>query len=318
MTRVLVTGATGAIGPSLVQHLIAEGQQVRILAHRPERSELFKAVACIQGDICNRSVLQAAVANVDTVFHLAAKLHINDPLPDLRAEYERVNVEGTRALVEAACRAGVQRLIFFSTISVYGPGQPGRSFDETSPLNPDSWYAETKARAEQIALAALPCTVLRLVAVYGPRMKGNYVRLLRALQRGRFVMVGDGRNRRTLVHVEDACAAALLAAEHPTAVGQVYNVSDGQVHTLSQIVAAMCRAFGKSPPRVHLPITPVRWMVGALEDSFGLLGKRAPIGRATLAKWTEDIAVSAEKIQRHLGFRPRYDLLTGWRDTVAE
>lgn len=313
----LVTGATGVVGPPLIAHLLERGYDVRALVRSSPPGGLFpEAVTPVHGDINDRSALREAVAGCDVVFHLAAKLHIIDPGPAARPAYEQVNVEGTRALARAAREAGVGRLIAFSTINVYGPTPTGAVWDEASPLRPDSWYAETKARAEEVALAELPTVVLRLAAVYGPRMKGNYPRLLRTIARGRFIPIGDGRNRRTLVHLQDVCLAALAAAEHPAATGRTYNVTDGQIHTLREIVAVLCLVSGKRPPPFHLPVGPVRLAAGVVERGFRALGRTAPIGRATIDKLVEDIAVSGARMEGELGMRPQVELLTGWRDTA--
>ena len=321
----LVTGATGAVGPALVWRLHEEGYRVRILTRRPSPSiALPESIQVVVGDITDDQAVRRATADAAVVFHLAAKLHINDPSPSLRAEYERVNVEGTRRLVEAARAAGVCRLVFFSTVCVYGPGQPGHVLDETSPLCPQTLYAQTKRQAEEIVLAARQeCTavplgvVLRLAAVYGPRIKGNYARLVAALRKGWFIPLGTGDNRRTLVYDQDVATAALLVAEHPQAAGQVYNVTDGAVHTFNDILAAICRALGRRSPRYCLPVAPVRVMAGLLEDSVRLAGRRSPIGRATIDKLLEDVAISGYKIQ-DLGFCPRFDLVTGWQETVRQ
>jgi UDP-glucose 4-epimerase len=313
----LVTGATGVVGPSLIALLLERGYAVRALVRStPPAGVLPAAVATIHGAINDLPTLRVAVAGCDAVFHLAAKLHITDPGSETRPEYEQVNVEGTRALARAAREAGVGRLIAFSTINVYGPTPAGAIWDETSPLRPDSWYAETKAQAEDAARAELSTVVLRLAAVYGPRMKGNYPRLLRTIARGRFIPIGDGRNRRTLVHVRDVCAAALAAAEHPAAINQTYNVTDGQIHTLREIIDVLCLVSGKRPPPLHLPIGPVRLAAGVLERGFRALGRTAPIGRSTIDKLVEDIAVSGTRIGGELGVRPEVDLLTGWRETA--
>ena len=312
-----VTGATGTIGPILVRRLVDQGYQVRVLARsQPSPGLLPESARVHQGDITECQVMQAAMTGVHVVFHLAAKLHVSNPIASLRAEYQRVNVRGTRCLVEAAREAGVLRLVSFSTISVYGPSQPGQVLDECSPLRPDSWYAETKAEGEQAVLGGIRSVVLRLAAVYGPRMRGNYPRLLDAIRKRRFVMIGDGCNRRTLVHTNDVCAAALLAASHPDAEGRVYNITDGRVHTMQDIIRAICAALGQHPPRLHLPVGPVRLAAGLLEDGFHVLGRRSPIGRSVVDKLTEDVTVSGERIQQELGFRPQYDLSTGWQEAV--
>jgi UDP-glucose 4-epimerase len=314
----LVTGATGAIGPVLVRQLLNRGWNVRVLTRNsPPAGLLARDVASIRGDITDPRALRKATAGADVVFHLAAKLHINDPSPQLAAEYRRVNVEGTANVAEVARQAGVRRLVVFSTINVYGCSHPDELLDEQSPLCADAYYATSKIEAERIALATLPAVVLRLAAVYGPGMKGNYPRLLRALQKGRFAFVGRGNNRRTLVHVEDVCAASLLAAEHPRAVGQIYNVTDGTVHTLREIVAAMCLALNRWFPRLCLPAAPVRMAAAILDDAARLILRKHFPARAAVQKILEDIAVRGQKIRDELAFRPQYDLVRGWQQTVA-
>jgi UDP-glucose 4-epimerase len=273
------------------------------------------------GDVADPAALSAAVAGVELVFHLAAKLHMANPTPEMRAEYERVNVGGTRAVVEAAQAAGVRRLVFFSTISVYGPTGP-EAPDEDSPLHPDTIYAETKLRAEEIALAARVggsgeplAVVLRMAAVYGPRMKGNYATLVDALRKGRFVPVGNGGNLRTLIYYRDAVEAAILAGLHPAAGGRIYNVSDGTVHSLREILDAICRALGRPGPRLFIPI-PLARLAAATADRAMLLGRRRARFLSAVDKLTESVAVRGDRIQRELGFRPAYDLQRGWRETV--
>jgi UDP-glucose 4-epimerase len=315
----LVTGAGGAIGSTLVQRLLAQGYNVRALVRESaSTARMPEGVEVIRSDITDCRGIREAVEGRDVVFHLAAKLHVNNPAPDLKDEYLRVNVEGTRCLAGAARAAGVERLVFFSTISVYGNSQPGQLIDEETALRPDCWYAETKMEGEKVALAELPAAVLRVAAVYGPGMKGNYPRLVQAMRRKRLALIGDGRNRRTLVHTDDVCDAAIAAAEDDTAVGQIFNVTDGSVHTMREIIVAIADALGQHPPRFHLPARPVRFIAGLLEDGMRLIGKESPIERATIDKLTEDIAVSGDKIQRQLGFQPRFDLHTGWRQTIEQ
>jgi len=298
--------------------LLERGYGVRALVRESATVLMSEGVEVVRGDITDCQLIRQAVAEIDTVFHLAAKLHINNPAPALKDEYFRVNVEGTRCLAGAARTAGVKRLIFFSTISVYGSSRPNQLFDEETPLKSDSWYAETKIEGEKITLGELPSTVLRIAAVYGPRMKGNYPRLVEAIRRKRLALIGDGRNRRTLVHEADVCDAAIAAAEHEAAINQTFNVTDGRVHTMREIIAAISAALEQRPPRLHLPARPVRAVAGLLEDGLRVAGKISPVGRATIDKLTEDIAVSGEKIQRQLGFQPQFDLQAGWRQTIAQ
>jgi UDP-glucose 4-epimerase len=130
------------------------------------------------------------------------------------------------------------------------------------------------------------------------------------------VPVGPGRNRRTLVYDRDSVEAAILAGRHPDAAGQIYNVSDGQFHTVNEIIAAICAALGRRPPRFAMPVGPVRAAAAVLEQAARLAGRRPAIGRATVDKYTEDVAVAGQRIQTRLGFAPQFDLRQGWLETV--
>ena len=320
----LVTGATGAVGPRVVEAFNAIGQSIRTLSlDLSQPGSLPAGVEVRIGDVTDRLAVQSAMQGSKVVIHLAALLHVVNPPPALREKYERTNVGGTANVVEAAVQAGVERVVLFSTIAVYGDSSR-QILTEDTPPRPDTFYAQTKLAAERIVLDARrrdggPLgTVLRLGAVYGGRIKGNYRRLLQSLARGRFIPIGDGRNRRTLIYDRDLARAAVLAVQHPVAAGKIYNVSDGQFHTLNDIIGTMCEALGRTPPRISFPIGPVRWIVGILEDAGRMIGYQSPIGRATINKYTEDIAVSSQRIQAELGFKPQFNLAAGWRETVQE
>lgn len=323
-STILVTGATGAVGPRVVEALMASGYSVRTLSLDPAPRGLpVEGIDARLGDITDPDAVRTAMQGVDGVIHLAALLHIVNPPPALRPRYERINVGGTANVVAAARQEGVARLVFFSTIAVYGPSAGG-ILAEDSPTAPDSFYAQTKLDAERIVLAAKredgePLgTVLRLGAVYGARIKGNYQRLLLALAHGRFLPIGSGENRRTLVYDKDVARAALLALRHPTAGGGVFNVTDGRFHTMTAIIATLCAALGRRPPGLRLPAGPVRSLAGVMEDIGRVCGLSSPVVRATIDKYVEDVAVDGRRFCAQTGFVPNYDLLAGWRETVAE
>ncbi len=260
---------------------------------------------------------------VDAVVHLAALLHILNPSAELREKYERINVGGTARVIEAAIEADVRRVVLFSTIAVHGQAR-GQVLQEQSPTRPETYYARTKLAAEQIVLNAKrkdgqPLgTVLRLGAVYGSRIKGNYERLTHALARHRFIPIGNGLNRRTLVYDKDVARAAVLAVSHPAAAGRVFNVTDGEFHALNVIISSICAALGRKPPRWSLPVGPMRVLVGLLEQGSHAMGIKTPITREMIDKYTEDIAVDGSLIQKELGFMRQYDLKTGWEETIKE
>lgn len=312
-----VTGATGVIGPTLIRELLKRDYKVRALVRRPvAKDELPNEVEIFQGDLMDEVVIKTAMQDADIVFHLAAKLHINNPEAALKDEYKRVNVTGSKVLVDAAASANVNRFVYFSSIAVYGKSISREMLTELSEVFPDTLYAETKYEGERIVLENGNGVVLRLAAVYGKGMKGNYPRLVNALKKKRYVNIGKGTNRRTLVHIKDIVNAALCVAEHSEAGGKIYNVTDGSVYQLKEIIETICSVLEIAPPRLHLPEKPVRLLAGAFEDALALIKKRSPVNRATIDKLLEDIAVSGDKIQRELGFRPEYNLQKGWRETL--
>jgi nucleoside-diphosphate-sugar epimerase len=312
----LVTGPTGAIGPAVVAALSTTHDVRTFSRHAPAPGLFAESVTSFTGDVSDAAAVRRAARGADVIVHLAALLHIVDPPPELRAEYERVNVHGTAAVIDAAFSEAVSRVVLMSTIAVYGSGT-GTRLDEESPVRPETFYGETKASAERVVLAAQRsdgrplATVLRSAAVYGPRIKGNYDRLVRALARGRFIPIGRGDNLRTLIFDQDLAAATALAATHPAAAGRVFNVSDGTPHSLREIIAAICEALGRRPPRWHAPVALVRPALGAAS----VIDRRFP---RMLEKYLEEVAVDASRIQVDLGFRPTTTLADGWRATVAE
>lgn len=297
--RVLVTGATGAVGPAVVRALQERGWEVRALVRHDPPAGLLGDAQLVRGDLRDRASLEHAVEGVDAVVHAAALLHLPFAGPEHDSDFRALNVEATRALVEAARG---KRFVFFSTIVVYGSGGP---FTEESPVAPANMYARTKVEAERIVLAA-GGTVLRLSAVYGRRTKGNYATLIRAIERGRFIPIGPGLNHRTLVHDSDVAQATLLALESADAAGKIYNVTDGTTHPLHAIIDAIARAVGRKPPRGRIPLLLMR--AGAM---------LVPKLRRLLGKYTEDVRIDGSKLQRELGYRPVYGLEAGWREALS-
>lgn len=270
------------------------------------------------GDLSSSLALDRACSGVDTVFHLAALLHIVNPGADLDGEYARVNVEGTRNLVRAAERAGVRRFVHFSTIAVYGHLASTGVVDEDVSPSPDTTYARTKLESERIVLeSGVPePVVLRLAAVYGSNLKGNYLRLVRSLSAGRFIGIGGGTNRRTLVHEDDVARAAILAGTHDAAPHEIFNLTDGETHEVRHIIRAISAALGRSAPRVHLAPSFVREALSVASAGQRFLGRQPSLGPWLLEKYLEDVRVSGDKARRVLGFRPLQSLENGWMETI--
>lgn len=305
-----VTGGTGAVGPAVVRRLLAGGAEVRVLTRDPA-APLPAGVGRVVGSLGDADALARGADGADAVVHLAALLHVVDPPPELAAEYERVNVGGTERLAAAAARAGVARFVFASTINVYGPSVGRAPWTEADPTAPRTPYARTKREAERVVLGLAGGAVLRLAAVYGPGMRGNYRRLLGALRRGLRVLPGTGRNRRTLVHAEDAAAALALATRGPLPA-PLYNLTDGRVWTFDAVVRAMQRAVGRRPGVRYLPARPVRAAAATASAVAARLGRDVP-GASAVDTMTEDVAVDGRRLIAETAYRPAHaDLGAGW------
>jgi UDP-glucose 4-epimerase len=315
------------VGPHIVHALYQAGCQIRAFSFDAPTAGMFPPhIEVVNGDVTNEAAVESAMQGVDAVVHLAALLHIINPPPGLREKYVRINVGGTATVVEAAISAGVRRVVLFSTIAVYGQAD-GCILNEDSPTHPETFYAQTKLAAEKIVLDARGADgqplgiVLRLGAVYGSRIKGNYERLTHALARNRFIPVGNGLNRRTLVYDKDVGRAAVLAVSHPATadrVFRVFNVTDGEFHSLNEIIEAICSALSRKPPRLSLPSGIIRSVAGAIEGGYHIFGLRSPITPEMVDKYVENITVDGSLIQKELGFVPEYDLQTGWEETIRE
>ncbi len=322
--RCLLTGATGALGPAVAQHLENHGYELRILSRNPDHARaMFPGLAVLPGDICDRGQVDSAVDGCQVIVHLAAFLHVSDPSPAEVERYQDVNVRGTATIVESAVAHAVSRVVLASTIAVYGDGR-GAILDESSEPNPDTPYAKSKLQAERLVLEApgpdgrSMGAVLRLAAVYGPRVKGNYRRLLDAIARGRFVPIGRGANRRTVVHEIDVAASFAAATDNPRAAGQIFNVTDGQYHRLSAIVSAIYTALGRPQPRLVVPLPPVRAAARVTDCLCRAAGRDGWCGARMLEKYLEDVCVCGARLTKELDVPPAVELHRGWSATVKE
>ena len=293
----LVTGASGFIGSRLCEALNAEG--VRVVALM--RSQVDGSwERYITADLETDTLVPGCLDGIDTVFHLAGTAHA---LAET-GEYERINVQGTRKVLDAAVRDGVRRFVFFSSVKAMGGGGDN-CLDESCTLPPDSPYGSSKRQAEGFVLEAgadnaLHVVVLRLSLVYGPGVKGNLAVMLDAISRERFPPLAITHNRRSMVHVDDVVRAAIAVATAPSAAGQTYILTDGEAYSTTAIYWQMSEVLGKRVPRWHVPV----WLL-TLAALFGDLyqrvrGRRFVIDSQALQRLTGSAWYSSEKIEREL------------------
>lgn len=272
-------------------------------------------VRVVEGDLTESETLIAAMRNCQTVFHLAAKVHAVPGTP--AAEFERDNVIGTRNVIAAAQENRIERFVFFSTVAVYGDrDEPA---DEITLPAPTTDYGRSKLEAERIALAAneLKTTVLRLPVVYGERDRGNVAKLIEAIRRNRYVIVGNGQNLKSMVAVENVVDAALLVAGDERAAGQTFIVADARAYSQLEIAATIAELIGKRRP-AKLPRWPLLLAGKAADVIENLTGLKLPISSDRVRKLSSNTVFSAAKIERELGFIPRIALREGLANELKQ
>ncbi len=319
--RLLITGATGFIGSRFVLHAHRQGLDVvgagreGSLLETERADELRSAQArIVTGVLQDPEYAAQIVAGRDTVIHLAAAQH-ESAMPE--SYFRSTNVEASRVLLEACARAGVRRVVFGSTIGVYGAAHEA-PLDEHSTTAPDNMYTRTKLEAETLVRQyahQFEITIVRIPETYGP---GDYrlLKLFRALERGRFLMIGDGQNRRQCLHVQDLIRGLLITASHPAAVGETFVFAGREVITTSQMVQTISRALHREPPALGAPLWP--FMLGArvMETLLPPLHIEPPLHTRRLDFFRKSFVFNTAKAQRVLGFTPEIDFRDGAADTA--
>lgn len=268
MSIVVVTGAAGFIGRKLCAALRAD-VRVRAVVRRDDVQGPWDEV--VRADLSREGFPQGAFDGVSVVFHFAGKAHAVSERSGDEDEYIRVNVDGTRRVLEAAAAARVPRFVFASSVKAMGEGD-GRN----EPATP---YGRSKRDAEALVLrggfVAEP-VVVRPALVYGPGVEGNLGGMLRAVASGRFPPPPRVANRRSMIHVDDVVRASIAAAHRVEPVGRALVLTDGVAYSTHDIYAAMRRALGRDVARVALPATAWRCLARAGDVAGWALRRRAP------------------------------------------
>lgn len=306
-TNVLVTGGGGFIGSHLVEALVDRGRQVRVLdnfatGRRGNLAAVADRIELVEGDIRDAETCRRAAEGVEVIFHQAALGSVPRSMKDPATTFA-VNVAGTANVFAAARDAGVGRLVYASSSSVYGDSEtlPKREGEEGRPLSP---YARSKVMNEELAATFADCFALELIGlryfnVFGPRQdpSGPYAavvpRFFVACRAGEALTIhGDGEQSRDFTYVADAVQANLLAATAPSsACDRAYNVAGGLRVTVNQIADTIRGLVGDCPEPVHGPPRP-----GDVRHSEADLGS----------------------IREALGYRPRVSLQRGLEETARE
>jgi nucleoside-diphosphate-sugar epimerase len=318
VTQVLVTGATGFTGSHLCERLAKEGYAVRGLVRDPSRAAQLQrcGVSTAVGDLRDLKSLQRAVEGTSIVYHIAAEFRRGNLS---RKEMMEVNVNGTRNMLDAAIKAGVERFVHCSTVGVHGHIENPPANEQTRYAPGDS-YQESKLEAERVVLqysreGRLPIVVFRPGGIYGPKDL-RFLKLIRAIRNRRFVMLGSGEIVYQMIYVDDLIDGILLCGTNENAAGKIYILTGEEPTTLNQLVQVIAEVLSVPPNRLRFPVTPVYLAGFVCEVLCRPLGLNPPLYRRRVDFFRKNRSFDISKAKRELGFEPKTNLKTGIRLTA--
>ena len=309
MATVFVTGGSGFIGGRLIERLVADGGSVRALARSESSAERVRGLGAdpVHGDLTEVDAVRAGAEGCDVAYHLAAKADDWGPWE----EFERDNVDGTRAALEGCAAAGVARFVHVGTEAALMAGDPLVNVDETAPLRPDSKapYPRSKAMAEQAVTSAnragFETVVLRPRFVWGAGDTNLLPSILGLVESGRFAWIGGGRQLTATTHVDNTVHGIRLAGEGGRP-GEAYFVTDGEPVVFRDFVSEMIATQGVDPPTRSMPAGLAGALMSAGEAAWGALPLpgRPPITRFAFWASSQECTIDTSKAREELGYEP--------------
>jgi nucleoside-diphosphate-sugar epimerase len=309
--KILVTGANGFIGRALCERMKVEHYHVRgAIRDATQMTALPSGVESVQlGSICSKTNWSKSLNGIDKIVHLSARLHVlRENAADPIAAFRKINVGGTKCLAQQALKAGIRRFVYLSTVKVSGEGR-STPYNEEDIQKPQGAYSISKWEAEKVLNkisdeTGMETVILRSPLVYGPRVKANFLRLLKVVDRGVPLPLASVNNRRSLIYLENLVDAIITCIKHPRANGQTYLVSDGKDVSTPELIRLISKAMGRKS--LLFPFPP---------NTLKTIGKFA--GRSKeIDRLIGSLCVECNKIRTMLGWSPPYTPEEGIRKTV--
>jgi len=320
--KVFVTGGTGFIGGDLVRQLCERGDQVACLVRSPEKGAKLSALGCelVSGDLGDAEALRSGMAGCDAVIHAAAIYEVGIPAKQRPAMWE-ANVAGTERAMEAALAAQVPRIVYVSTVGIFG-NTHGQVVDE-SYENPEtdftSYYEETKLEAHKVVKRMieerdLPAIIVQPGGVYGPGDTSQVADLLEQFFAGRLPLMPFPELGICMTHVEDIAGGILLALDKGE-LGETYVIS-GPATTMREAIEKVARLSGRKAPKRALPTGLMKAMIPLGPVVGKVMGQPPNLRELISSADGVTFWASYEKAERQLGYSPR-GMDEGLRQTLA-
>ena len=294
---------------------------MRAVVREPSRNFSFPTrVETIVVDICHSLQTEEMARDCEAIVHLAAKVHAIDD-SGAGKDYEAVNVEGTRHILDAAVRSGVNRIVFASSVKVFGEETSG-CVDETQVPDPQTAYGRSKWRAEQLVSEyaerhGLTAVSLRLPMVYGPTKKGNLYRMIEAIDHGRFPVLPRLSAARSLLHVKNFVQAVFLCLRPPCFKRSAYIVADTKPYCVTDLYDWLRAGLGKAPPRWRVPIWVLKSGARCGDVLQAISGSPAPLTTERLTKLIGSAWYSSTSITHELGYQASYSFEKAVPELIA-
>jgi dihydroflavonol-4-reductase len=316
--KAFVTGGTGFIGSRVVKRLRDRGDDVVVLARSPEKAAGLDAEV-VQGDLSDADAIHRGVQGCDAVFHIAADYRVGMPKSKRESMYDS-NVRGTERVLDAAADAGVDRIVYVSTVNAFG-NTNGRTVDETYSRDEAdgfvSYYDETKYRAHKLAqeraATGVPVVIVQPGSVYGPGDRALVGQMIEQASTGKMPAKAFPELGLNMVHVDDVADGILLAYAKGR-VGESY-VLGGQLTTQGELIQKAAEIGGKKPPRMTVPPVVLKSMIPIGRFVGPAMGLPPNFREMISAAHNVTYLAKDDKARSELGYQPR-DLDTGLRQTI--
>ncbi len=316
--KVLVTGATGFTGFALSKELVAQGNEVIAFVRSANGAAKLKNidVECRVVDIRDSDDVNRSFDDFERVYHIAAAYRGEDVDYE---EFNLVNIEATRNILDASVTRGVNRFVHCSTVGVQGDIEDPPATEDYR-FSPHDHYQESKLAGEMLAReyfdkGVIKGAVVRPTAIYGPG-DTRFLKLFRGINKGYFVMIGDGSNSYHLNYIDDMVQGILLAGEKETAIREVFTIGGNNSTTVGEMVAIIADILEKPKPRWRIPIFPMQIAAVVCEKVCKWIGVAPPLYPRRLDFFRARRSFSIDKARKLLGYEPRTDLREGLAKTA--